>query len=305
MRVDPRPGGRHLALVGPTASGKSALALELARRHPDLEIVSVDSMQVYRGMDVGTAKPTPAERRAVPHHLLDVADPDEDYTVARYQRDCLAVLADVEASGSARPARRGDGAVPAGRRRRPRDPGAVPRAAGTPRRRARHRGAPPPPGGARPGGRRPHGRHQPPADRAGPGGHPRQRPTVLLLRARAWTPTRHRRSPSSASTSSGPSSTSASPPATAGRWLTGSSGRWRRWPAGRAGCRAPARQALGYAELLDHVERGTPLDDALDTAVTRTRRFARRQQRWFGRDPRIRWVGPDNAVEVLDRMLGD
>ena len=62
--------------MGPTASGKSALALELARVFP-VEIVSVDSAQVYRGMDVGTAKPTAAERAAVAHHLLDIVDPTE------------------------------------------------------------------------------------------------------------------------------------------------------------------------------------------------------------------------------------
>jgi tRNA dimethylallyltransferase len=64
------------ALLGPTASGKSALAMELAATFP-LEIVSVDSAQVYRGMDIGTAKPSAAERRAVPHHLIDIIDPTE------------------------------------------------------------------------------------------------------------------------------------------------------------------------------------------------------------------------------------
>src|SRR5207248_766874 len=68
--------GPHLAIVGPTASGKSALALEVARALGDVELVSVDSMQVYRGLDIGTAKPSAAERAAVPHHLIDVADPD-------------------------------------------------------------------------------------------------------------------------------------------------------------------------------------------------------------------------------------
>ena len=79
-----------LALVGPTASGKSAAAMELA---PGLgaEICSVDSMLVYRGMDIGTAKPSPADRAAVPHHLLDLAEPSERFTVARFQE--LARLA--------------------------------------------------------------------------------------------------------------------------------------------------------------------------------------------------------------------
>src|SRR5690606_19839597 len=78
---------------------KSALALELARRRPGTEIVSVDSMQVYRGMDIGTAKPTSSERAEVSHHLIDLVDPDEDYTVARFQRDLAEVLADIDARG--------------------------------------------------------------------------------------------------------------------------------------------------------------------------------------------------------------
>ena len=74
---------RILAVVGSTAGGKSALALELARRL-DGEIVSCDSMQIYRGMDIGTAKPTAQERAAVPHHLIDVAEPHEDFSVMDY-----------------------------------------------------------------------------------------------------------------------------------------------------------------------------------------------------------------------------
>lgn len=72
-----------LVLTGPTASGKTALAVELALRHGG-EVVSADSMQIYRAMDIGTAKPTRAEMGGVPHHMLDVADPAEDFSVARY-----------------------------------------------------------------------------------------------------------------------------------------------------------------------------------------------------------------------------
>ncbi len=72
-----------LVLAGPTAAGKSRLALEIARLTP-CEIVSADSMQVYRGMDIGTAKPTPAERREVPHHLLDLRDPDCPFSAGEY-----------------------------------------------------------------------------------------------------------------------------------------------------------------------------------------------------------------------------
>jgi tRNA dimethylallyltransferase len=82
-----------LVILGPTASGKSALALEIARRTGG-QILSVDSMQVYRGMDIGTAKPTRAERAQVPHHLIDVVDANEVFTVARFVEMADQVIAD-------------------------------------------------------------------------------------------------------------------------------------------------------------------------------------------------------------------
>jgi tRNA dimethylallyltransferase len=86
------------ALLGPTASGKSRLALELAARLP-LEIVSVDSAQVYRGLDIGTAKPPPAERRRVRHHLIDLLDPTESYSAGRFRADAIAAVNDILARG--------------------------------------------------------------------------------------------------------------------------------------------------------------------------------------------------------------
>ncbi len=85
-------------LMGPTASGKTAVALELAARLP-VEIVSVDSAQVYRGMDIGTAKPDAATRSRVRHHLIDLIDPDEAYSAARFRTDALAAIADIRARG--------------------------------------------------------------------------------------------------------------------------------------------------------------------------------------------------------------
>ena len=72
-----------LVITGPTASGKTWLAVELAKRYNG-EVVSADSMQIYRRMDIGTAKPTAEETRGVPHHMIDIADPEEDFSVARY-----------------------------------------------------------------------------------------------------------------------------------------------------------------------------------------------------------------------------
>lgn len=82
------------ALLGPTASGKSALAMKLAAELP-IEIVSIDSAQVYRGMDVGTAKPSTAERRAVPHHLIDIAEPTERYSAGRFRTDAIRVVLEI------------------------------------------------------------------------------------------------------------------------------------------------------------------------------------------------------------------
>ena len=87
-----------LVICGPTASGKTALAAELALRL-DGEVVSADSMQVYRRMDIGTAKPTPGEMRGVPHHMLDVADPWENYSVARYVEDAVPIVDGILARG--------------------------------------------------------------------------------------------------------------------------------------------------------------------------------------------------------------
>jgi tRNA dimethylallyltransferase len=88
-----------LCLAGPTASGKSALAMRLAREVP-LEIVSVDSALVYRGMDIGTAKPSAEERAAVPHHLIDIIDPTGAYSAARFVADTQALVAQIQSRGA-------------------------------------------------------------------------------------------------------------------------------------------------------------------------------------------------------------
>ena len=85
-------------ITGCTASGKSAVALELARRIGG-EILAADSMQVYRGLDIGTAKPTPAEREAVPHHLLDLVGPEESFDAARWLEEARAAVVRVQARG--------------------------------------------------------------------------------------------------------------------------------------------------------------------------------------------------------------
>ena len=304
-----RPSGRHLALVGPTASGKSSLAMEFARSRSDIELVTVDSMQVYRGMDIGTAKPSAAEQSEIVHHLLDVCDPDDDYTVARFQRDCLAVLADVEERGKRAVLVGGTGLylqaitddleIPARfldvraeleaepdtavlfARLEGLDPLAASRMEPTNRRRV-VRALEVTVGSGRPFSSFGPGLEEYPAAPF---------PVVGLAMERNLLDQRiaQRYEQQMAEGFLAEVQTLVDRPAGLGR---------------------TARQALGYAELLDHIENGTTLDDALETAVTRTRRFARRQQRWFGRDPRINWIPADgevsaNALAELARGLID
>ena len=87
-----------VAVLGPTATGKSALALAIAERYGG-EIVNCDSTAVYRGFDIGTDKIAPADRRGVPHHLMDIVDPTDEYTAAQYGRDAAGVIRDVHARG--------------------------------------------------------------------------------------------------------------------------------------------------------------------------------------------------------------
>ena len=89
---------RALVLAGPTASGKSALAMALAQ-HIEIEIISVDSAQVYRGMDIGTAKPSAAERAQVPHHLIDILDPAQHYSAARFASDAARLIGEINRRG--------------------------------------------------------------------------------------------------------------------------------------------------------------------------------------------------------------
>ena len=299
---------RHLALVGPTASGKSALALAVARRWPDVELVSIDSMQVYRGMDVGTAKPTPAERAEVPHHLLDLADPDEDFSLARFVAAAREALAGVEARGhrallvggtglylravvdelelpgrwpDVRAELEADAATPEGtaalhRRLAALDPVAASRMEPTNRRRVVRALE------VTLGSGRPFSSFGP-----GLGAHPATRFSLAGL----WLPR----------------------PAVAARvaeryraqLAAGFLDEVRALAARPTGVSPTARQALGYRELLAHLDGRVGLDEALGEAVRRTRAFARRQRVWFRRDPRIAWFAtPSDPLAVLPALLG-
>lgn len=294
--VSPRPpgadGGRHLAIVGETASGKSALALAVARRHPEVELVSVDSMQVYRGMDIGTAKPTAAERAEVPHHLLDLVEPDEDFTVAAFQDAFATALDDIEGRGHRALLVGGTGLYLRAVVDRFTIPGLYPEVHTEldrePETAELHRRLAEldPVAAARmlPGNRRRvlralevtlgSGR---PFSSFGPGldAYPptpfrligvRLAPAVVAQRIED----RYHR-----------------------QLAAGFVEEVRALAARPGGVSGTARQALGYRELFAHLAGETSLADALDQAVRRTRRFARRQRVWFRRDPRIVWLGAD------------
>ncbi|RYF39291.1 MAG: tRNA (adenosine(37)-N6)-dimethylallyltransferase MiaA, partial [Comamonadaceae bacterium] len=89
---------RVIALAGPTASGKTAAALAIAAAYP-CEIISVDSALVYRGMDIGTAKPTAAERASVAHHLIDIRDPSQPYSAAQFAQDAARLIGEIHGRG--------------------------------------------------------------------------------------------------------------------------------------------------------------------------------------------------------------
>ena len=98
LHEDPSPQAPLIAVIGPTAVGKTALAIRLCLAVGG-EVISADSRQVYRGMDIGTAKPTPEERRLVPHHLIDVVDPDQPFSLAEFQAQAYAAIRDVVSRG--------------------------------------------------------------------------------------------------------------------------------------------------------------------------------------------------------------
>jgi len=290
----------HLALVGPTASGKSALALELARRRPGVELVSVDSMQVYRGMDIGTAKPSAAERREVPHHLLDLAEPSERFTVARFAAAAADVLAGVEDRGHTAVLVGGTGLYLQAVLGDLTPPGEFPVVRAQLEAEARRDGIGP--------------LYQrlveldPVAAGRVEGGNTRRVVRALEVTLGAGVPF----------SSFGPGLSAYRPSGRfvlVGVWLprTVIAARIEQRVAAmvdaglvtevrrlaESGMGLTARQALGYKEVLAHLEDGAPLDASLQQVVGRTRKFARRQRSWFGRDPRIRWHGTEADPERL------
>jgi len=298
----------HLALVGPTASGKSSLALRVASANNDIEIVSMDSMQVYRGMDVGTAKATPEERAGVPHHLIDVADPDEEWSVARFQAEARAAVADIEARGKRALLVGGTGlyvqAVV--------DPMTFPPEDRALREEIEAEAASP--GGLDLLYAKLHRLDPEAAARIEPGNTRRvvRALEVIRLTGRPFS-------------SFGPGiqeyGATVFPVRMVGVWLPRDALDARIRARVEAMVRAglvdevtalrdragglsrTATQAIGYQEVLAHLSGACTLDEALTVMATRTRQFARRQRMWFRRDPRISWLAGAENPSVLEPAL--
>jgi len=296
-----------VVLVGTTASGKSVAALEAARRRGETEILSVDSMSVYRELDLGTAKPTAAVRAEIPHHLIDLVDPAQEFTVAQFQRAARSALAEVDERDHRALFVGGTGLYV----RAVVDDLALP-------------------------GRWPAVRAELEADAVSPDGLAALYGRLCALdpvAAARTTPTNARRITRALEVTLGSGRPFSSfgpglerypptrfvliglrfdPPSVDRRieerfagWMdAGLLDEVRRLAARPAGLSKTARQALGYKELLAHVEGHVSLEAAVDEAVRRTRSFARRQWAWFRRDPRIRWVDTsEEAVGALAAAL--
>jgi tRNA dimethylallyltransferase len=288
-----------VVVLGPTAAGKSEVAMAAARDVPGTEIVAVDAMQVYRGMDIGTAKPTAADQAAVRHHCIDLVDPWVDFTVAEYRRAygaavgaisgrpllvagtglyLTAVVDRLDVPGvwpEIRAELAGEDLSLLWRRLRELDPAAAARIEPGNRRRVMRALE------VCVGSGRPFSSFGP-----GVGSYPPTEGTMIGLRwPRPVLATRIERRVSA-------------------MLAAGLLDEVARLAAG--GLSRTARQALGYKELLDHLEGRVTLDAAVAAIVTRTRRFAVRQQRWFRRDPRVRWYDIDcDPVSELAPTVAD
>ncbi len=296
-----------VALVGPTASGKSKLAHELALARGSVEIISVDAMSVYRGMDLATAKPTHRERRDVPYHLIDIVDPSEEFTVAQFQRAARDARARIAAAQHGALYVGGTGLygravlddldIPA---RYPEvrdtlearadleldalyeelialDPLAASRVERTNARRVVRALEVTIGSGRRFSsygeGLMSYGPVR--VVQVGLDVDPGELDERIADRFHAWMD----------------------------EGLLDEVTRLLERPSGLS---RTARQAVGYRQLLGHLEAGVELDVCVRDAITQSRRLARRQRSWFRRDPRVEWFrDPDAARERLHEVLND
>jgi tRNA dimethylallyltransferase len=292
--------GLAVALVGPTASGKSALAHAVALERGETEILSVDAMSVYRGMDLGTAKPTRSERAEVSYHLLDLVEPNEEFTVAQFQRASRDAEADVWARGADVLYVGGTGLYG----RAVIDDLDIP-------------------------GRYPEVRLTL-EERASVDLPSLYEELVELdpLAASRLDPSNERRVVRALEVTLGskrPFSSFGEGLLTYGPVRVVQIGldvapevlderlarRFRAWMeeglleevaalAASPGLGRTARQAVGYRELLRHIEGGADLETCVDDAIAQSRRLSRRQRSWFRRDPRVEWF--DDVAAARERL---
>jgi tRNA dimethylallyltransferase len=292
----------RVAIVGSTASGKSAVALHVAREVGAIHLVSVDSMQVYRGMDIGTAKPTAVEQRDVPHHCIDLIEPTDEFSVAEFRRAHDAALEEIAVAGGRALLVGGTGlyhravvddfdipgewpTVRAELERQPDtvalhaqlsrlDPDAAEKTEPTNRRRV-VRALEVTLGGGRPFSSFGPGVDAYPSTDVLQVGLRRPREVVArLVEERV-----HRMIDAGLVAE-----------------VTTLAG---------TGFSKTAAQALGYREILEHLAGRMSHDEAVEMTITRTRQFAVRQERWFRRDPRVRWVdvGTDPVADVTPIVI--
>lgn len=288
-----------VAVVGPTATGKSDLGLALAERLGG-EVVNADAMQLYRGLDIGTAKLTVAERRGVPHHLLDVLGADEDASVADYQRDARAAVADIAARGRRPVVVGGSGLYVRALLDRIEFPGTDPEVRAALEARVDAEGA-----------RALHAELERLDPVAAAGIGPRNaRRIVRALEVIALTG-----EPYSANL---PGHDYEVPAVQIGldcdravldervqarvdrMWAAGLVDEVRGL-AGR-GIGRTASRAVGYAEVLAALRGEVTEDEARAQVVAGTRRLARKQMGWFGRDPRVHWLDARDP-DLVERAL--
>lgn len=304
------------AVVGPTASGKSEVALTVGRvcagqGGPTVEMVSVDSMAVYRGMDIGTTKPSPEVRALVPYHLVDLVDPAEEFTVQQFQSEARRALDGIAGRGHVALLVGGTGLYLRSLTDDLTFPGRYPLVASTLAAEVEAAGAE----GGEGLSEQLAAMHRR-LTRLDPVAAARIEPTNRRRLLRALEVTVGSGRPFS---SFGPGLERYPPSAVPMIGLQVDPGVLDRRIAERfaqlmergflvevealasrpGGLSRTARQALGYRELLAHVEGGVPLEAAVQEAVRRTRTLARRQMAWFRRDPRIVWVHPSEAADAI------
>jgi tRNA dimethylallyltransferase len=297
---------RHgCAIVGPTASGKTALSTRLARRWGESELISVDAMAVYRGLDIGTAKPDAEQRRGLSWHLIDVVDPSEDFSVATFQTLAEQALSVVERNGHRPILVGGTGLYHRAVIDHLEIPAQYPNVVSQLNARAESEGLaslyaelviadPLAASRIEPTNTRRivralevcvgSGR---PFSSFGPGLTNYEQSNYLLIGLDLPKETLHARIEARLDQQF-------------------EQGFLKDLLAQKTPISKTARQALGYRELIEHLELGTPLSVARATILQRTKNFARRQLAWFRRDPRIVWLdaeASDLDDEITNRLF--